>query len=156
LITGGLSQARCLGRLLASVGGHAPFYVSHFTHTINPLAFLLLSSPERVVESLRSVGECLRLNPHIRGLLATSWWYDPQMEQVAPHLAFLRQTGVAHGALVLRVGRTAGALKMALANSPHRQRLYDAGRYVPQNYALVWSRQSLVDLAASTPSPADR
>jgi hypothetical protein len=146
LISGGLSQARRLGRLLLSVGGHAPFYVSHFTHTISPMALLLLSNPERVVESLETVGECLRLNPHIRGLLATSWWYDPQMEQVAPHLAYLRQTSVSHGALLVRVGRTAGALKMALANSPQRQRLYDAGQYVPENYALVWSRQSLVNL----------
>ena len=156
LLTGGLSQAHRLGRLLVSVGGHAPFYVSHFSHTISPLAVLLSSNPERFVEGLRRVGECLRLNPHIRGLLATSWWYDPQLEQVAPHLAYLRKTSVAHGALLLRAGRTAGALKMALANSPQRQRLYDAGQYVPESYALVWSRQSLLDLAVSTPSPPRR
>jgi hypothetical protein len=156
LIRGGVAQALSLGSLLASVGGHAPFYVSHFTHTISPLAFLLLASPERVVEGLRTVGECLKLNPHIRGLLATSWWYDPQLTQVAPHLAYLRETSVAHGALLVRAGRTDGAVKMALANSPQRQRLYDEGRYFPESYALVWSRQSLLKLAASTPSPGTR
>ena len=95
-------------------------------------------------------------NPDIEARWRPVGGTNPQLEQVAPHLAYLRKTSVAHGALLLRAGRTAGALKMALANSPQRQRLYDAGQYVPESYALVWSRQSLLDLAVSTPSPATR
>ena len=82
--------------------------------------------------------------PPRRGLIATSWWYDPQLAQVAPHLAFVREGSLAHGPIQLRGGQTEGATKMALANSPVRQQLHTEGRYVPTSYAMLWTRQALI------------
>lgn len=143
----GAGQAWRLATTLARAGGHAPFYVSHFSHGIKPWAFLLVYNPESQAAWHRNVAECLRLNPHVRGLLATSWWYDPQLAHVSPHLAFLREGSIAHGALLLRAGVTEGSTKYALAHSPERQQLFEAGRYRPVSHAVLWTRQALLDWA---------
>ena len=150
LWSGGVTQAVKLAALLGRAGGRAPFYVSHFTHGIKPRAFLMLYNRQSQAEWHRNVAECLRLNANVRGLLATSWWYDPQLARVSPHLAFLREGSLAHGALLLRAGTTDGARQDALANSPARQRLHEDGSYVPVGYAVVWTRAALLRWAESS------
>jgi hypothetical protein len=82
------------------------------------------------------------MNPHIRGLLATSWWYDPQLARVAPHLAFLREGSLEHGATLLRAGPSEGGRTAALAHSPERRQKFERGEYTPVNYAVVWTRKA--------------
>jgi hypothetical protein len=144
LWSGGVTQAFRAAAVLTRAGGWAPFYVSHFAHGIERRAFRITYTREAQAVWHRNVAECLRLNPHVRGLLATSWWYDPQLADVAPHLAFLRDGSLAHGAIQLRAGHTEGATRMALANSPMRQQLHAAGKYTPTSYALIWTRQALL------------
>lgn len=142
--SGGIAQGCRAGALFARAGGWAPFYVAHFMHGIKPHAFLLVYTPDTLAAWHRNVAECLRMNPHIRGLLTTSWWYDPQLARVAPHLTFLREGALAHGAVLLRAGSTQGAQQYAIANSPERRRLYEAGEYMPVGYATVWTRDALL------------
>jgi hypothetical protein len=142
--SGGLAQAWRAARLLATAGGHSPFYVSHFSHGIKPWAFLMVYNADALAAWHRNVAACLRLNPDVRGLLATSWWYDPQLATVSPHLAFLREGSLAHGGVLLRAGSSEGARKYAVANSPERQKLYAAGEYVPVSYAVLWTRDALL------------
>lgn len=150
--SGGAGQGLQVLTLLAQAGGWAPFYVSHFTHGIKPWAFLMVYNLAALAEWHRNAAECLRMNPHIRGLLATSWWYDPQLSRVAPHLAFLREGSLAHGGTLLRSGPTEGARKDALAHSPERQRLHANGEYLPVSYAVLWTRETLMKWAAQTRS----
>jgi len=147
LWSGGARQAWRAATLLTSAGGWTPFYRSHFTHGIKPWAFLMVYTPDALAEWHHNVADCLRLNPHIRGLLASSWWYDPQLAHVAPHLAFLREGSIAHGGILLRSGSSEGAGRFALANSPERQRMHAAGEYEPVSYSVVWTRRALIDWA---------
>ena len=142
--SGGMTQILRASAVLARAGGWAPFYVSHFSHGIKPHAFLLVYTPEAQIAWHRNVADCLRLNPDIRGLLATSWWYDPQLARVAPHLRFLREGSIAHGAIQLKSGSTEGARRFAVANSAERQKQYATGEYVPVSYAMVWTRDALL------------
>ena len=141
---GGGRQALQMLTLLARAGGATPFYVGHLTHGIKPHAFLMAYSPDTQAAWQRNVAACLQINRHIRGFLATSWLYDPQLSRVSPHLAFLREGSLAHGAILAHVGPTEGAIKYALARSPERQRLYDAGEYVPTSHAVVWTREAML------------
>jgi hypothetical protein len=147
--TGGVRQALQVGRAFARAGAAAPFYAAHLTHGIKPWAFLMAYNPETLTAWQRNVADCLRLNPSVRGLIASSWWYDPQIRSVAPHLAFLTEGSLAHGAVLARTGPTEGSTKYALANSPERQALYEAGRYRPMSYSVIWSRQALLRWADS-------
>ena len=149
LWSGDAAQAWHAAMLLLRAGGHAPFYVSHLAHGISPMAFLLIYTREAQEAYHRTVADCLRMNPHVRGFLATSWWFDPALSSVAPHLTFLREGSLAHGAVLLRAGSTEGAQKNALAHSPRRQRMYATGEYLPVSYAVVWTRSALLKWASS-------
>jgi hypothetical protein len=144
LWSGGAAQGIRTAAFFARAGGWAPFYVAHFSHGIKPHTFLLVYTPDTLAAWHRNVAECLRLNPEIRGLQSTSWWYDPQLARVAPHLTFLREGALEHGAVLLRAGSTDGARGYAIANSPERKRLYEAGEYTPVSYAVVWTREALL------------
>jgi hypothetical protein len=141
---GGLAQGFRTAAVIARAGGWAPYYVTHFAHGIKPHTFLLVYTPQTQAALHRNVAECMRMNPHIRGYQSTSWWYDPQLARVAPHLAFLREGALAHGAVSLRAGSSEGAQQYAIANSPERRRLYEAGEYMPVSYAMVWTREALL------------
>jgi hypothetical protein len=144
---GGLGQAARLLALFARAGGAAPFYVGHLAHGIPPRAFLLVYNERSQAEWQRNVALCLQMNPHIRGFIATSWFYDPQLASVSPHLDFLRAGSLAHGAVLIRAGATEGSTKYALARSPERQKLYDEGKYVPTSHAVIWTREAMMKWA---------
>ena len=144
---GGVGQAARLLALFARAGGTAPFYVGHLAHGIPPRAFLLVYNERSQAEWQRNVALCLQMNPHVRGFIATSWFYDPQLASVSPHLSFLRAGSLAHGAVLVRAGSTEGSIKYALARSPERQKLYDEGKYVPTSHAVIWTRDAMLKWA---------
>jgi hypothetical protein len=142
--TGDVKQALQVGSALLRAGGATPFYSAHLTHGIKPWAFLMAYNSETQAVWHRNVAECLVMNPGVRGLIASSWWYDPQMASVAPHLEFLTRDSLAHGAVLARVGPTEGSTNNALAHSPERQRLYANGTYRPVSYSVIWTREALI------------
>ena len=144
---GGGAQAAPLLALFARAGGVKPFYVGHLAHGIPPRAFLLVYNERAQAEWQRNVAASLQMNPHIRGFIASGWFYDPQLAAVSPHLAFLGEGSVAHGAVLARVGPTEGAIKYALTRSPERQRLYDGGKYLPTSHAVIWTREAMLKWA---------
>lgn len=144
---GGARQAVRLLALFARARGVAPFYVGHLAHGIPPHAFLLVYNERSQAEWQRNVALCLQMNPHIRGFIATSWFYDPQLASVSPHLNFLRAGSLANGAVLVRAGSTEGSIKYALARSPERQKLYDEGKYMPTSHAVIWTREAMLKWA---------
>jgi hypothetical protein len=143
----GPGQTARLLALFARAGGVKPFYVGHLAHGIPPRAFLLVYNHRALESWHRNVAACLQMNPHIRGFIATGWFYDPQLARVSPHMAFLRSGSLAHGAVSACMGPTEGALKNALVRSPKRQRLYDEGKYVPSGHAVIWTREAMLQWA---------
>ena len=94
---------------------------------------------------LRLVGELLRCWPDSRGLIGTSWYYDPAVGAVSPQLAYLHDVPAAGGACFLDMGETPAARDGALVRSPTRRRLAEAGEYQPRNFMMVWSRRKLLE-----------
>ena len=148
LWTGNAAQAISVAKVLIEAGGAAPFYSAHLTHGIKPWAFLMAYNSDTLAAWHRHVAECLQLNPRVRGLIASSWWYDPQMVRVAPHLAFLREGSLAHGAILAAAGPTDGSRALAVANSPERAQLVASGAYQPSTFSVIFTRQALLRWAA--------
>lgn len=94
---------------------------------------------------LRLVGELLRCWPDSRGLIGTSWYYDPAVGAVSPQLAYLHDVPAAGGACFVDMGETPAARDGALVRSPTRRRLAEAGEYLPRNFMMVWSRRKLLE-----------
>lgn len=101
-------------------------------------------NPEGWRRTYLRIAELLELNPEIRGVFGTAWFYDPAVANVSPHLAYLRTEREAGGAKNFRYGPTPDATDNALVKSRHRAILYQQGKYQPENYFLVWHRWELL------------
>jgi hypothetical protein len=90
----------------------------------------------------RRVAGLLVLHPEVHGVVGTAWFFDPQLDEVSPRLAYLRNP-LARGAFLV-AGRTSQFdIVSATTNSEARKQLYEQGRYVPVPHTLVGPRQAL-------------
>jgi hypothetical protein len=93
------------------------------------------------------IAELLERRKDIRGLVGTSWFYDPQLLKISPRLAYLRQRPLERGAFLLR-HRTGGIdIEYATRKSETRLRLYQEGKYTPIVLSIVWPRKDLISWA---------
>jgi hypothetical protein len=95
------------------------------------------------------VAQLLRQRPQLLGLLGTSWYYDPAVGRVSPHLAYLRDEPAGHGAIFLDAPTSEDSTRGALVRSRHRRAMHEAGRYTPRNETMIWPRQSVLDYAVA-------
>jgi hypothetical protein len=93
------------------------------------------------------IAELLERKKDIRGMVGTSWFYDPQLLKISPRLAYLRQRPLERGAFLLR-HRTGGIdIENATMKSETRLRLYQEGKYTPIVLSIVWPRKDLISWA---------
>jgi hypothetical protein len=91
------------------------------------------------------VADMMAANPEIQGIAVPSWWYDPQLGQVSPEMAFLRAVPESGGArFMLLKGYNPYLLTDSLAHSPVRKAAYEAGTYKPQSIMMVWPRREMI------------
>lgn len=95
------------------------------------------------------IAEMLKLNPRMRGVAGVSWFYDPALRAISPHLAYLRETPVRNGAFLVRIGTLPHDIENATVRSPLRKRLYEEGRYQPTCFVLAWPRRELLAWASN-------
>lgn len=117
--------------------GRKPYYRTHLhTPLINHF------SAEGWHKSYHQIAEVLQRNNHIKGLVRTSWYFDPYIKVISPHLSYLQDLPMKHGAQLFCLGPDESGC--ALVKSKQRVRLFNGGRYVPMNYLLVWPREALI------------
>ena len=92
----------------------------------------------------RRIASLLRRHTEVLGMVGNSWFFDPRLEDVSPHLVYLRQRPMEGGAVLLRGGASELDIMWATVNSPNRRQLYEAGRYIPVSYTLIWPREHLL------------
>lgn len=92
----------------------------------------------------RQSARLLRSRPQALGLAATAWFYDPQLAIISPRLCYCRERLLERGAVMMRVGTSAFDIASATARSSSRRALYEAGKYVPVSYTLLWPRERLL------------
>ena len=119
--------------------GVSPFFALH-AHTLSLADF----NYEGWQATYRRLAELLTMNPQMKGWLSASWFLDPALEAISPHLAHLRQIPVANGAALLFVGQEEGRSSGAFAKSRTRRRLYAEGKYRPATYMRIWPRRAAI------------
>ncbi|MFA6303865.1 MAG: hypothetical protein WC627_12145 [Legionella sp.] len=97
------------------------------------------------------VADLLRCNPSCLGLIGISWFYDPEIKRITPHLAYLQDIPAAGGALFFRIGQLPQDIQNATKFSNRRQ-LYEKGEYVPTSYMMIWPRKKLLSWATQVRS----
>ncbi len=93
----------------------------------------------------------LRLRPEMRGVIASSWFYDPSLETVSPRLAYLRINPTRNGAFMIHQGPAEIHSQRAAAFSPSRRALIEAGTYMPRSWTVAWPRAALLRWAERDP-----
>jgi len=140
LFRGGLRQFAGCTRFFALKGnGFRPWYESHWDRRQ-----IRSFTPEGYDQCYLRIAELLELDPQIKGMMGSSWWFDPALEAISPNLSFLRQVPLENGAQLFRVGTSATATQHAIHLCAERRRLYDSGDYLPTIYLLAWTRQDML------------
>lgn len=93
------------------------------------------------------VASMLAADGGVRGVVGTSWFFDPALMKISPRLDYLLKP-LAAGAFLVR-GRTSEFdITSATIASEARKKLYEEGRYQPTPYTLVWPREALLSWAS--------
>jgi len=124
------------------VGVHKAYYE---IHTVD--RYLPRFTPGELLKAYVRISEMLKLKPSIKGLYRCSWFLDPKMEHLSPHLTFLRKIPEQNGAAVFRVGVYESDIRRSISMSAERRRHYEEGKYIPTRYAYIWPREKLIEWA---------
>jgi hypothetical protein len=145
---GGPLQLLRRALLFAGIGGFRPYFEIH-AHKLYMEEF----SAEGRRECYRCCADLYALHPEMLGMYAGSWFYDPAVAGLSPHLAYLRDDAVAGGAACLFVAHNEQAVSYSTAKSEKRRAAWVAGTYRPATYALVWPRRAQIAWARREPRP---
>ncbi|MFV1973377.1 MAG: hypothetical protein ACC648_06615, partial [Thiohalobacterales bacterium] len=75
----------CTRFFLVKGSGFRPWYESHWDRRL-----IRSFTPQDYDQCYLRVAELLELNPEIKGMMGSSWWFDPALESISPNLSFLR------------------------------------------------------------------
>lgn len=145
LIKGGLIQAGRFIKAIAFCRGLKPFIELH----MHP-KYVAEFNPEGWLRTYDNLADFLEMNPSMRGVQSTSWFLDPVLEKVSPHLAYLRQVPERCGATFLYAGYDDRKYSGAFATSQTRRTLHAEGNYSPRLFTRIWPRQNLLQRSWQT------
>lgn len=131
----GAGQALSFVHACLRAGGRMPLYRLHVHLSEAPRL-----SPATWQQTCTNLVEMLRINPGVKGVVGASWFYDPNLPAISPHLAFIND--------LLRVGgarwflsHAEGVDSGAFARSESRRTAFETGRYIPRCYSVLWPRK---------------
>ena len=124
--------------------GFKPFYQLH----LDPRN-LDEFSPDGWIKTYKRLSELIQLNPEVKGFFGASWFYDPALKKVSPHLNYLREVRQQAGARLFYWGDQESVRDMALKTSKTRREMFDDGKYIPSSYFIVWERSDLLNWAGA-------
>jgi len=139
LLLGGWHQALAFMKIIFASGGREPFLELHM-HPDCTGSF----TPSGWLDTYDNLADFLAANPSLRGVQSTSWFLDPALARVSPHLAYLRQVPEHCGAVFFNAGPDNPCTTGAFATSKTRRELHARGLYMPWRYTRIWPRQALL------------
>jgi hypothetical protein len=134
---GGAAQLLPRALLFARAGGFKPYFEIH----VNKL-YQDEFNEEGRNECYRCCAELYELHPEALGMFGGSWFYDPQLAHISPHLSYLRTVPESGGARALFDAYDQQAVGNATATSATRRNLHAAGKYRPASWVLVWPKRA--------------
>lgn len=141
LLTGGGGQAAKFLRTLTATRGFSPLLELHM-HPHDTAEF----TPQGWLDTYENLADFLAVNPSLLGVQSTSWFLDPALEEVSPHLTYLRAVPEGSGAAFFYAGED-DKYSGAFETSQTRRELFRAGSYRPRLFTRIWPRKKLLQRA---------
>ncbi|MFA5631089.1 MAG: hypothetical protein WC997_06235 [Porticoccaceae bacterium] len=139
LLKGGWRQSMALIQAIARCRGIQPLLELHM-HPHCTASF----NPGGWIDTYENLADLLALNSDFLGVQSTSWFLDPALENISPHLCYLREVPQRCGAVILYAGEDDPDTSAALVSSNTRRTLFAAGRYHPRLFTRIWPRRKLL------------
>ncbi len=120
--------------------GFAPAYFTHangFRH--NRFTMVELEARRSYVR----MASAMRGEPDVLGIVTISWYHDPDLIRVSPHLAWMNGI-VEEGGGVVIAGGPATTDSGTFENSASRREAAATGDYVPREGIVLWPRAQLL------------
>jgi hypothetical protein len=95
------------------------------------------------------IARLLERRPELRGMMGSSWFYDPPLRGISPRLAYLQERPLQNGAFLVHQGTGPLYTERATQTSPTRRKLVEAGEYTPRSWILAWPRAAMIRWAQS-------
>ena len=130
------------------LGGFAPIFDAHVS-----LRSVGRFDAQGQIHYFVAVADLLHMNREVKGLVGKSWYFDPQLEYISPHLTYLRRLPEENGARFFRAGSFEYSIKHATAKSTTRRKLFEKGSYLPTDYYMIWPRKELLKWRAVVTNP---
>ena len=143
IISGGVKQLFRFLYFYIFIERHSKnFYQTH-VH----LSLIKNFNSQEIHKSYLRIAELLKMNAMVKGLLGASWYYDPALENISPHLAYLRKQQEDNGAWIFYTEpETSGN---PFSKSKIRKKLFEEGRYQPKIYLSIWPKKSILAYSES-------
>jgi hypothetical protein len=119
--------------------GFSPYFEPHMT-TRWTVPFVVRQEEEE--RSYLRAAECMRLQPHIKGILSTSWLNDPHLHRLDDHLSW-RLDKLNNGAFLTLLGHASTEAGYT-RGSPRREELIRSGAWKPRQAAILWPRKAVL------------
>ncbi|HKY07024.1 MAG TPA: hypothetical protein VJQ55_02235 [Candidatus Binatia bacterium] len=151
LVQAGFGQFCRAARVVLRAGGFKPYFALH----VHPRV-LSDFNPQGWEASYHRLAELLQLNPRIKGMISASWFLDPRLKAISPHLAYLRDLPERNGCAFFFVEYDYAGTSGALAKSATRKRLFRQGEYIPAIYMRVWWRDDIINWSQRSSASANQ
>jgi len=133
----GASRARLARYTLTRFGGFRPVWSNHLPVLPSGSRF----TEDAFIHAHLEIARLLRGAPEVRGIVSASWYYDPAVSDLSPHLAFLPRIVGENGGLLIEVPLDRDTREHALLGSRTRREAAERGTYQVRNYARLWGRE---------------
>lgn len=128
--------------LLVRLKGYKPFYNMHlYQQTPNLVSEF---NEEGWKNYYRRMALLLKKEPKVKGIFGSSWFFDPKLKNISPHLSYLKNLVTDNGGKLFYLGSSEEAIKDATLKSRTRKQLFIEGKYIPTRYLIVWPRKELI------------
>ena len=133
---------------VARAKGFSPLFYPHLG-VLRPKRIMLVES--EINRSYYRMAQSLAMQPGVKGLIASAWFFSPDISRVSPHLAWLAQFFLDNGGIVANMGAAGPEASGVLSRSNKRKELYQAGQLHPTLGLVLWPRKQMLRWAAAHP-----
>lgn len=99
-------------------------------------------NPEGWNRMYRRLASYLQIHTELKGVIGTSWFFDPALKRISPHLSYLIDMVLENGGVLFYLGSDTS--NDALLTSKTRRKLFESGDYIPKRYTLIWPKNALI------------
>ena len=121
---------------LIRLGGVKPFIQTH-VH----MSYLENFNEDGRNELYRCCSDLYKIRPELLGTIGSSWFYDPFLKTISPHLSYLLDIPKKGGAELFFIEKGGSAINNATFKSKNRRKLYEEGKYMPKTYMIAWGKK---------------